>query len=166
MSGRRNYCAGKLRRAAQAYNQGKRHAIGAYNTIERASLGKTCIRQGAKTGNLVYIAHNVHIGRHTSVGGHAGIAGNTNIGNSVLIGPMAGISDELSIGHEAVIGPKASIIDDVPAGGSAYGTPGMSRTAWLRSASLVPELSAMRKEVARMARRIDELESGLHGKET
>lgn len=135
--------------------------IGAYNTIERGNLGKTCIQQGVKTGNLVYIAHNVTIGRHTSVGGHAGIAGNTYIGSNVLIGPMAGISDELSIGHDAVIGPKASIIDDVPNGGVAYGTPGMSRTAWLRAASLIPQLSVMRKEIARMSRQIEALQSQL-----
>ena len=140
--------------------------LGAYSTIERANLGKTRICRGVKTGNLVYIGHNVHIGCHTIVQGYAGIAGNTYVGNNVLIGSMAGIADELSIGHEAVIGPKASIVDDVPYGGSAYGTPGMSRTAWLRSASLIPELSTMRKKITRMARRIDELESGLHGKAT
>jgi UDP-3-O-[3-hydroxymyristoyl] glucosamine N-acyltransferase len=135
--------------------------IGAYNTIERGNLGRTLIRQGAKTGNLVYIAHNVYVGRHTRVGGNAGIAGNTFIGDGVLIGPMAGIAEELSIGNDVVIGPKASIIDDVASGGSAYGTPGMSRSAWLRSASLIPQLSKMRKEIIRMSRQIDELQSQL-----
>lgn len=135
--------------------------IGAYNTIERGNLGRTLIRQGAKTGNLVYIAHNVHVGKHTRVGGNAGIAGNTFIGNGVLIGPMAGIAQELSIGHDAVIGPKASIIDDVASGGSAYGTPGMSRSAWLRSASLIPQLSKMRKKIISMSGQIEELQSRL-----
>lgn len=136
--------------------------IGAYNTIERANLGHTRIRKGAKTGNLVYIAHNVSIGRHTRVGGSAGIAGNTFIGNNVLIGPKAGIAQELLIGNNAVIGPKASIIANVPEEGGAFGTPGMSRAAWLRSSSLIPQLPAMKRDIARMSKKIEELQAQIN----
>ena len=136
-------------------------SLGAYNTIERGNIGQTLIRQGVKTGNSVHIGHNSYIGRNTSVGMGAGIASNTFVGDNVFIGPKAGISEKLSIGHGATIGPKAGIITDVENGGSVFGTPGMSRAAWMRSASLIPKLSSMRKEISRLSRRIEELQSRL-----
>jgi UDP-3-O-[3-hydroxymyristoyl] glucosamine N-acyltransferase len=39
--------------------------IGACNTIDRATFGKTWIKQGVKTDNLVQIAHNVTVGENT-----------------------------------------------------------------------------------------------------
>ena len=154
--------------------------IGSCNTIERASLGQTLIKKGAKTGNLVYIAHNVIVGRNTRIGGQAGIAGNTVIGNHVLIGPQAGIADDTAIGDyvkigpqagigpgrvifdHAVIGPQAGIISDmIEEGGSAFGTPGMSRRAWLRSGKLIPQLYDMKKNLNQMADRISKLEEKL-----
>ena len=39
--------------------------IGANSTIDRARFGRTWIQEGVKIDNLVQIAHNVTIGRHT-----------------------------------------------------------------------------------------------------
>ena len=41
--------------------------IGANNTIDRAALGKTWIKRGVKTDNLVQVAHNVVIGEDTVI---------------------------------------------------------------------------------------------------
>lgn len=157
--------------------------IGACNTIERASLGQTLIKQGVKTGNLVYIAHDVMIGKNTRIGGQAGIASNTKIGDNVSIGPQAGIADNTAIGNHvwigpqagvgpkrvifdrAVIGPQAGIISDMKEEGeSAFGTPGMSRRAWLRSGKLIPQLYDMKKEMTRMAQELDDLKDKLKKK--
>lgn len=131
--------------------------IGAGNTIERANLGRTLIRQGAKTGALVHIGHNVTVGRDTRIVAQAGIGGNTIVGERVLIGGQAGVEQNLTIGDDAVIGPQAGVICDVAAGEQVFGTPGMSRGAWLRSAILIPQLARMRKELTRLSKQWDEL---------
>lgn len=149
--------------------------MGACNTIERANLGKTLIEEGVKTGNLVHIGHNVTIGANTRVGAQVGIASNTMIGESVQIGPQAGIADNVFIGDHVVIGPQAGIargliIDDYatigPQAGiiahvakaeKAYGTPGMSSKAWLRSGKLIPQLHTMRKDIDTIAQNIDQI---------
>ncbi|MDG2013218.1 MAG: UDP-3-O-(3-hydroxymyristoyl)glucosamine N-acyltransferase [Pirellulaceae bacterium] len=136
--------------------------IGACNTISRGNLGRTLIRQGVKTGNLVHIGHNVTVGKNTRIVTQAGIAGNAEIGDHVLVGPQVGIAEERTIGHEAVIGPQAGIIADVADGENVFGTPGMSRRAWLSSASLIPQLSEMRKEMIRMTQQLDELKTQLN----
>ena len=57
--------------------------IGANTTVDRATLGQTVIRRGAKIDNLVQIAHNVIIGEHSVVAAQAGIAGSTKVGKHV-----------------------------------------------------------------------------------
>ncbi|PQP33439.1 UDP-3-O-(3-hydroxymyristoyl)glucosamine N-acyltransferase, partial [Desulfobacteraceae bacterium SEEP-SAG9] len=39
--------------------------IGAGNTIDRATFGRTWVKKGVKTDNLVHIAHNVTVGENT-----------------------------------------------------------------------------------------------------
>lgn len=48
--------------------------IGACTCIDRASMGSTLIRAGAKLDNLVHIAHNVEIGKNTALAAQIGIA--------------------------------------------------------------------------------------------
>ena len=64
--------------------------IGANTTIDRATVGSTLIKKGAKLDNLVQIAHNCVVGEHTVIAAQAGISGSTIIGNSVTIGGQAG----------------------------------------------------------------------------
>src|SRR6478752_5966510 len=48
--------------------------IGANATIDRATIGSTIIRSGAKLDNLIQIAHNVEIGNSTVVAAQSGIS--------------------------------------------------------------------------------------------
>jgi UDP-3-O-[3-hydroxymyristoyl] glucosamine N-acyltransferase len=41
--------------------------IGANTTIDRATMGSTCIKAGAKLDNLIQIAHNVEVGNSTVI---------------------------------------------------------------------------------------------------
>ena len=63
--------------------------IGANTTIDRATMGSTCIKSGAKLDNLIQIAHNVEVGK-TVIAAQAGVSGSTKIGNNVMIGGQAG----------------------------------------------------------------------------
>src|SRR5207247_1901944 len=53
--------------------------IGANTTVDRARFGRTWIQQGVKIDNLVQIAHNVVIGKHTVIAAQTGIAGSLQI---------------------------------------------------------------------------------------
>jgi UDP-3-O-[3-hydroxymyristoyl] glucosamine N-acyltransferase len=65
--------------------------IGANTTIDRATMGSTCIKSGAKLDNLIQIAHNVEVGNSTVIAAQAGVSGSTKIGNNVMIGGQAGL---------------------------------------------------------------------------
>jgi len=83
--------------------------IGANNTIDRATFGKTWIKNGVKTDNLVHIAHNVVVGENTVFAAMVGISGSVSIGRHVIFAGKAGSIDHLSIGDNSTIGPMTAL---------------------------------------------------------
>ncbi len=71
--------------------------IGANTTIDKGALEDTMIGEGVKLDNLIQIAHNVQIGKHTAIAGCVGIAGSTRIGCYCMIGGGVGISGHLEL---------------------------------------------------------------------
>ena len=56
--------------------------IGANATIDRATMGSTVVKSGAKLDNLIQIAHNVEVGNNTVIAAQAGVSGSTKLGNN------------------------------------------------------------------------------------
>ena len=54
--------------------------IGTNTTIDRGALVDTVIEDGVRLDNLIHVAHNCRIGRHTAIAACVGIAGSTTIG--------------------------------------------------------------------------------------
>ncbi|MEN8929088.1 MAG: UDP-3-O-(3-hydroxymyristoyl)glucosamine N-acyltransferase [Flavobacteriales bacterium] len=83
--------------------------IGANTTIDRATLGSTIIRKGAKLDNLIQIAHNVEIGENTVIAAQTGVAGSTKIGKNCMIGGQVGIIGHITIADEVKIAAQSGI---------------------------------------------------------
>ncbi len=83
--------------------------IGAGTTIDRATLGSTIIRKGAKIDNLIQIAHNVEIGENTVIAAQTGIAGSTKIGKNCMIGGQVGIVGHLHIPDGTKIAAQSGV---------------------------------------------------------
>ena len=94
--------------------------IGANTTIDRARFGRTWIQEGAKIDNLVQIAHNVVIGKHSVVAAQTGIAGSSRVGNYVMIGGNVGVTDHVAIGDNNMIGARTGVSKDLPANGGVW----------------------------------------------
>ena len=133
--------------------------IGANNTIDRATFGKTWIRRGAKTDNLIQVAHNVEIGEDTVIAAQTGIAGSATIGRHVVLAGQVGISGHLTIGENAVVGPQAGIAKPVGAGETVMGYPAVPIKEFLRQASLLARLPDMRKKLAELTKAVRNLDA-------
>ncbi len=83
--------------------------IGANTAIDRATLGSTIIRRGAKIDNLIQIAHNVEIGENTVIAAQTGISGSTKIGKNCMIGGQVGIIGHLEIADGVKIAAQSGI---------------------------------------------------------
>ena len=132
--------------------------IGANNTIDRAALGKTWIKRGVKTDNLVQIAHNVVIGEDTIIVAMTGISGSVSIGREVVIGGQVGISDHIKIGDRVMIGSQSGVAKSVSPGQVVSGTPSMPHRLWLRTTRVIPRLPEMYDRLRRLEKKVEELE--------
>lgn len=139
--------------------------IGACNTIDRGTLGITCIGSGVKTDNQVHIAHNVTIGDNTLVVAQAGIAGSTRVGKNVIIAGKAGISGHLTIGDNAIVGPYAGVSASVSENEIVSGIPHMPHKTWLKVVNIITRLPGMRKSLLSLEKRLDSLESTINKSE-
>jgi UDP-3-O-[3-hydroxymyristoyl] glucosamine N-acyltransferase len=111
--------------------------IGANTTIDRARFGRTWIQEGAKIDNLVQVAHNVVVGKHTVIAAQTGIAGSVRIGERVLIGGQVGIIGHIEIGDNTAVGAQSGISKNI-SGGVWWATPAVplaeakQQMAWVR----------------------------------
>jgi UDP-3-O-[3-hydroxymyristoyl] glucosamine N-acyltransferase len=121
--------------------------IGACNTIDRATFGKTWICRGVKTDNLVHIAHNVTVGENTLLVSQVGLSGSVTIGKHAVVAGQAGIAGHLKIGDGAIVGPRAGVAKSVAEGQIVMGAPEMSHKTWLRVQRVIPMLPELKKKL-------------------
>lgn len=84
-------------------------SIGANTCIDRATMGSTIIRKGAKIDNLVQIAHNVEIGSNTVIAALAGIAGSAKVGENCMIGGQTGITGHIQLANRTITTAQTGI---------------------------------------------------------
>lgn len=130
--------------------------IGANNCIDRAAIGKTWIKRGVKTDNLVQIAHNVVIGEDSIVVALTGISGSVKVGNRVLIAGQVGVGDHLEIGDGAVIGPRAGIAKSIASGEVVLGAPAMPYRNFMRCIGLFGRLPELVDRIRRLEKTLAE----------
>jgi acetyltransferase-like isoleucine patch superfamily enzyme len=97
--------------------------IAAQATVQRAAIGVTLVRRGARIGPHVNVSHNVEVGEDVLIAGHAQIAGSARIGRGAVIWQSAVIANGVTIGEGAVIGMSAAVRDDVGPGEVWAGNP-------------------------------------------
>ncbi len=132
--------------------------VGANTAIDRAALGATVIRRGAKIDNLVQVAHNVEVGENAVLAGQVGIAGSSRVGKGAVLAGQVGIADHLDIGDGVVAIAQTGIARDVPAGSIIAGTPEMDVRDWRKASILLPQLSGIFKDLKKLKARVEELE--------
>jgi UDP-3-O-[3-hydroxymyristoyl] glucosamine N-acyltransferase len=140
--------------------------IGAGTTIDRASVGETRIRRGAKLDNLVQVGHSCTIGEDTLLCAQVGLAGSSHVGSRVILAGQVGVAGHLTIGDDVVITAKSATSHDVPAGRMLSGIPAFENREWLRSVAAFRRLGEMQRIVRALEKRLAELESRGGDRET
>jgi UDP-3-O-[3-hydroxymyristoyl] glucosamine N-acyltransferase len=128
--------------------------IGANTTIDRAAIGSTVIRRGAKIDNLVMIAHGCEVGENSVVAAQVGLSGSTRIGRRVRIGGQVGTAGHLSVGDGAQVAAQSGIPNSVPAGAVVGGYPAIEMRLWRRVTSAVVRLPDLLRRVRRIEKRL------------
>lgn len=135
--------------------------LGANVTVDRATFGRTLIKEGTKVDNLVQIAHNVTVGEHSILVAQVGIAGSTTIGHHVIIGGQAGLADHLTIGDQVMIAAKSGVNRSLASNQIVGGIPAMPREKALRVQGTIFQLPELKQLVRDLEERVETLEAQL-----
>lgn len=132
--------------------------IGANTTIDRATIGSTLIKSGAKLDNLLQIAHNVEIGNNSVIAAQSGISGSTKIGKNVMIGGQAGIVGHIQIADGSKINAQSGVSKSIKTPNSAVtGSPAYDYTSALRSQAITRNLPELEKRIKELEALVKEL---------
>jgi UDP-3-O-[3-hydroxymyristoyl] glucosamine N-acyltransferase len=124
--------------------------IGANSTVDRATIGSTLIRRGAKLDNLVMIAHGCTVGEGSMLAAQTGLSGSTRIGRFVRIGGQVGSAGHLTIGDGAQVAAQSGVPNDVAAGAVVGGYPAQEIHVWRRVSAALPRLPELLRRVRRL----------------
>jgi len=131
--------------------------IGANTTIDRATMGSTFIRKGAKLDNLIQIAHNVDVGAHAVLAAQSGISGSTRLGENSVIGGQVGIAGHLVLAKGTQVGAQAGINFNTEENKQWHGSPAQPLKEWMRSTVIFKKLPQVDKRVRELEAQVAEL---------
>jgi UDP-3-O-[3-hydroxymyristoyl] glucosamine N-acyltransferase len=128
-------------------------------SVDRATMGETRVRRGAKIDSLVQIGHACVVGEDNIICSQTGLAGSSVLGKNVLLAGQVGVSGHLTINDNAVIYAQSGIGGDVPAGSVLSGSPAFESKEWLRAITAFPRLPELVKSMRQLEKRVQELEN-------
>ena len=132
--------------------------VGSNSTIDRATLGSTIIRKGVKLDNLIQIAHNVEIGKHTVIAAQSGVAGSAHIGERCMIGGQVGIVGHLRIADRVKIAAQSGIGNNIEEeGATVQGSPAFNIGDQKRSYVVFRQLPDLQRKIRELEKQIQEL---------
>lgn len=135
--------------------------IGANTTVDRAAIGDTIIRRGAKLDNLVQIGHGARVGEDSVLAAQVGVAGSTHIGKGVRVGGQVGFAGHLEVGDKAVITAQSGTSHDIPKGSVMSGSPAFENAAWLRAVAVFPKLPDLLRRIRELERDLEKIKASI-----
>ena len=128
--------------------------IGSGTSIDRGTIRATRIGTGTKIDSLVQVGHNVEIGEHCLLCGHAAVGGSSKIGNHVILGGKTGVVDNITVGDRVVTGAGTLLMANVPAGRAMLGYPATQMTSHIASYKalrrLPRDIASLKKAVSKL----------------
>jgi UDP-3-O-[3-hydroxymyristoyl] glucosamine N-acyltransferase len=127
-------------------------------SVDRATLGETRVRRGAKIDSLCQIGHACVVGEDNIICGQTGLAGSTVLEENVIMAGQTGSSGHLTIHKDAIVWAQSGVGHDVPEGAVVSGSPAFDSREWLRASAAYSRLPEMLRTLRALQRRVTELE--------
>lgn len=131
--------------------------IQAGSCVDRATIGETRIRRGAKLDNLVQVGHASTVGEDTLLCGQVGLAGSTVVGNRCILAGQVGAAGHLEIGEGAILTAQSGVPGDIPAGKLFSGYPAMENKQWLKCVAAFNQLPELARTVRELKSEVENL---------
>jgi UDP-3-O-[3-hydroxymyristoyl] glucosamine N-acyltransferase len=140
--------------------------IQSLTSVDRATVGETRVRRGAKIDSLVQVGHTCVVGEDNIICAQTGLAGTTVLERNVLLAGQVGSSGHLTVHEGATVYAQSGIGGDVAPGARISGSPAFAANDWLRSVTAFPKLPELLQTVRDLKKRVEELENNGRNKAT
>ncbi|HEY3458599.1 MAG TPA: UDP-3-O-(3-hydroxymyristoyl)glucosamine N-acyltransferase [Bryobacteraceae bacterium] len=130
-------------------------------SVDRATLGETRVKRGAKIDSLCQIGHACVVGEDNIICGQTGLAGSTVLEENVIMAGQTGSSGHLTIHKNAIVWAQSGVGHDVPEGAIVSGSPAFDSRIWLRASAAYSRLPEMLRTIRTLERKVAELEKQL-----
>lgn len=127
-------------------------------SIDRASIGETRVKRGAKIDSLVQVGHGCVIGEDNIICAQVGLAGSSILEKNVLLAGQVGISGHLTIHDNVIVYAQSGVGGDIPAGSVISGSPAFESRQWLRAITAYQKLPDLLKAVRELEKKVETLE--------
>jgi len=127
-------------------------------SIDRATVGETRVKRGAKIDSLVQVGHACTVGEDNIICAQTGLAGSTVLERNVLLAGQVGSSGHLTVHEGAIVYAQSGIGGDVAPGTRISGSPAFAANEWLRAITAFPKLADILKSVRELKKKVEELE--------
>lgn len=135
--------------------------IGSNVSIDRAALGSTIIKKGAKIDNLVQIAHNVVIGENTVISAQSGISGSTKIGKNCILAGQVGLVGHIELTDRVIIGAQSGVSKSITKPGKYFGYPAKEWGTSLRLESHIRNIPQYLERIKALEKQLKDLQAEL-----
>jgi UDP-3-O-[3-hydroxymyristoyl] glucosamine N-acyltransferase len=129
--------------------------IQSLTSIDRATVGETRVKRGAKIDSLVQVGHACTVGEDNIVCAQTGLAGSTVLERNVVLGGQVGSSGHLTVHEDAVVYAQSGIGGDVAKGARISGSPAFAAGDWLRAVTAFQKLPELLRTVRELKRKVD-----------
>jgi UDP-3-O-[3-hydroxymyristoyl] glucosamine N-acyltransferase len=127
-------------------------------SVDRATMGETRVKRGAKIDSLCQIGHACVVGEDNIICGQTGLAGSTVLEENVVMAGQTGSSGHITIHKNAIVWAQSGVGRDVPEGAIVSGSPAFDSRVWLRASAAYSRLPEMLRTLRALERRVAELE--------
>jgi UDP-3-O-[3-hydroxymyristoyl] glucosamine N-acyltransferase len=127
-------------------------------SVDRATVGETRVKRGAKIDSLVQVGHACVVGEDNIICAQTGLAGSSILERNVLLAGQVGISGHLTIHDNAVVYAQSGVGGDVGAGARISGSPAFAANEWLRAITAFAKLPDLLKVVRELKKKVEALE--------
>jgi len=132
--------------------------IQALSAVDRASVGESRIKRGAKLDNLVQIGHAGVVGEDNIICAQVGLAGSSILDRDVLLAGQVGIAGHLKVGRGVIATAQSGVPNSVEDGLMISGYPAIESKRWRRAVAAFPRLPELVKKIRKLERRLEQLE--------
>jgi UDP-3-O-[3-hydroxymyristoyl] glucosamine N-acyltransferase len=124
-------------------------------SVDRATVGETRVKRGAKLDSLVQVGHACTVGEDNIICAQTGLAGSTVLERNVVLAGQVGSAGHLTVHEGAVVYAQSGIGGDVAPNTRISGAPAFDAGDWLRAVTAFQKLPEILKTVRELKRKAD-----------